>query len=148
MIFKLEMNIPWNMERLHSTLLQPSMMKKVAYPIVHFKPLIPKYFPDTWEQGKTYKMSMYLFGVFPMGWQELTINSIKNTNEASLLDVGPGLIVRKWDHRVMLTKKSDHETRYEETLHLEAGIFTPIVWLGMILLFWWRKKRWIQITKT
>lgn len=57
-----------------------------------------------------YRMKMYLFGVLPLGWQELSIRATRTTEQATLTDVGPGFAVKLWDHNVVLTKQGDSKT--------------------------------------
>lgn len=149
MIFKTDIIIDWAVTKTFTAMKSPAMMQKVAWPLVIFKPVKPKVFPDMWQDGETYKMNMYLLGFLPMGWQQLEISSEQdvNSNEYILKDIGPGWAVKWWDHKVTLKKVSDNSTHYEEQLVLKTGFLGPIIWLGMTVLFWWRKKRWLQITK-
>lgn len=125
----------------------PSMMQKVAFPLVIFKAVKPSVFPERWENGGAYRMKMYLFGVLPLGWQELLIKSEVISEGAVLTDVGPGFAVKMWDHKVVLTKKGDSQTAYDETLVLTVGLMAPFIWIGMTALFAWRKYRWLSITR-
>lgn len=111
------------------------------------KPVNLEVFPESWQDGQTYKMNMYLFGFLPMGWQELKISSQQDADKYILKDVGPGWAVKWWDHQVILAKILENKTHYEEELILSAGFLKPIIWLVMTALFWWRKYRWLKLTK-
>lgn len=147
MIFKTNITIPWNINTVFDALNSPSMMQKVAWPLVAFKAVSPKTFPERWENGGLYRMNMYFFGFLPLGWQELVIQSRKTDTEAILTDVGPGFAVKMWNHKVVLSKDGEASTHYEETLELTAGLMTPLIWVGMTALFAWRKYRWLAISK-
>lgn len=147
MIFKTKITIPWSIERLFDALNAPAMMQKVAFPLVIFKAVRPKVFPERWEKGGSYRMKMNLFGVLPLGWQELSIQSQMSGERAVLTDIGPGFAVKMWDHKVVLTKQGDSKTEYDETLTLTVGLMAPLIWIGMTALFAWRKYRWLSITK-
>ncbi len=147
MIFKTNITIPWNIDRVFDALNAPSMMQKVASPLVAFKAAKTSVFPDRWENGVTYRMNMYFLGFLPLGWQELSIQSKLTGTEAILTDIGPGFAVKMWNHKVILRKDGDSHTRYDETLDLTAGLMTPLIWIGMTALFAWRKYRWLTITK-
>lgn len=147
MIFETNLVLPWEMKRVFTALNAPSMMQKVAFPLVIFRPIEPTTFPEQWKNGATYRMNMYFFGFLPLGWQQLTIRSTSSETAATLSDVGPGFAVKMWNHRVQLTKKGT-ACIYEETLELSAGILAPVIWIGMKALFVWRKYRWLQITRT
>jgi len=149
MKFTTSININWPVEKTFDALKSPAMMQQVAWPLVKFKPVEPAVFPDKWQDGSTYKMKMYLLGFLPMGWQELKISSQYNEKENKYLlnDVGPGWAVKWWDHKVELKRVSEKVTHYDEELNLTTGLLSPIIWLGMSLLFKWRKNRWLQLTK-
>ncbi len=147
MIFKTNITIPWNIDHVFDALNAPSMMQKVASPLVVFKAVRPSIFPNRWENGATYRMKMYLLGFLPLGWQELSIQSKFTGTEAILTDVGPGFAVKMWDHKVILRKDGDSRTSYDETLNLTAGLMTPLIWIGMTALFAWRKYRWLTLTR-
>ncbi len=147
MIFKTKITIPWHIDRVFDALNAPSMMQQVAFPLVIFKAVRPTVFPERWDNGATYRMKMYLFGVLPLGWQELSIRATRTTDQATLTDVGPGFAVKLWDHNVVLTKQGDSKTQYDETLTLTAGFMAPIIWIGMTALFAWRKYRWLSLTR-
>ncbi len=147
MIFKTDIILNWPIEKTFAALKNPAMMKKVAWPLVIFKPVNLEVFPESWQDGQTYKMNMYLLGFLPMGWQELKISSQQDADKYILKDVGPGWAVKWWDHQVILAKILENKTHYEEELILSAGFLKPIIWLVMTALFWWRKYRWLKLTK-
>ena len=147
MMFKTNILLPWKIERVFDALNAPSMMQRVAWPLVVFKAVKPAEFPERWQNGGNYRMNMFLFGFLPLGWQELSIQSSWTDTGAVLIDTGPGFAIKLWDHRVVLSKDEEGGTRYDETLELTTGLMAPIIWLGMKALFAWRKHRWMTITK-
>jgi hypothetical protein len=147
MIFKTNIIIPWNIEYVFDALNEPLMMQKIASPLVIFKAVKPSVFPYRWQNGGKYRMNMYFFGVLPLGWQELSIESIRSDAGAVFTDIGPGFVVKQWNHKVILSNDGDLYTRYDETLELTVGLMAPLIWLGMTVLFAWRKYRWLTITK-
>lgn len=120
-------------------------MQHVAFPLVIFRPASNVTFPDRWENGATYRMNMYVLGILPLGWQELKITTQFNHDTAVLKDIGPGFAVKFWDHTVELVQINESLTQYDEELKLTAGALSPFIWVGMKLLFWWRKYRWITL---
>ena len=144
-----KININWPVIKTFNALKSPAMMQRVAWPVVIFKPVKPDIFPEQWEQGIVYRMNMYLLGFLPMGWQELKISSQQDeVNKVYILrDVGPGWAVKWWDHKVVLKSVAENITNYDEILELKTGLLGPIIWLGMKLLFFWRKYRWLKLTK-
>lgn len=149
MLFKTNIIINWPVSKAFDAMQNPAMMQKVAWPLVIFKAINPSPFPQRWQDGSNYTMKMYLLGFLPMGWQKLEISSEHNTaqNTYTLKDVGPGWAVKWWNHKVTLKPVAENSTQYEEELVLTTGILGPIVWIGMTLLFSWRKYRWLQLTK-
>lgn len=147
MIFKTNIVIPWKIEDVFNALNAPSMMQRVAWPLVVFKAVRPSEFPERWQNDGNYRMNMYLLGFLPLGWQELSIQSNWTDTGAVLIDSGPGFAIKLWDHRVVLSEDEAENTCYDETLKLTTGLMAPIIWLGMKVLFAWRKHRWMTITK-
>jgi hypothetical protein len=144
-----KININWPVIKTFNALKSPAMMQRVAWPLVIFKPVKPSIFPEQWQEEFTYRMNMYLLGFLPMGWQELKISSHRDEiNKIYILkDVGPGWAVKWWDHQVVLKPISENITSYDEILELKTGLLGPIIWIGMNLLFKWRKYRWLKLTK-
>lgn len=145
MKFTTELTLPWSLERVADALQDPMMMQRVAAPFIRFTPIEPMSFPTRWVKGSTYRMRLALLGFLPMGWQQMTITNEAQPEKFTLIDTGPGQIVKQWDHRVDLTSVPGG-TRYHETLILAAGLMTPIVWLGMSVVMWWRRRRWVALT--
>lgn len=62
MMFKTNLLLPWKIERVFEALNAPSMMQRVAWPLVVFKAVKPAEFPECWQNGGNYRMNMFLFG--------------------------------------------------------------------------------------
>lgn len=110
MIFKTNITLSWNIDRVVDALNDLFMMQKVASPLVVFKAVKPAVFHYRWENEGACSMSMYLFGVLPLGWQEISIQSKRTDTEAILTDIGPGFSVKLWDHKVIVRKDGKSRT--------------------------------------
>ncbi len=83
-----------------SQLLKPGLLDFVAYPIINFKYL--SQLPHQWQVG-TYKASLHIFGLVPIGKQYIEIEFPKSENRVLILrDNGYGSTIKKWDHWVTL----------------------------------------------
>lgn len=126
-----------------SQLLKPGLLDFVAYPIIKFKYLTQ--LPLQWQVG-TYKASLHLFGLVPIGKQYIVIEFPKTENEELVLrDNGYGSTIRKWDHLVTLKKIDEETTLYIDKVEVQAGILTIFVWVFAWFFYKYRQKRWAQL---
>jgi hypothetical protein len=116
-------------------------------PLVSVQPIEPAELPNRWEPGR-YRVSMRLFGVIPLGWQNILVGDVVNDPSAGrwgFHDDGAGSLVRRWDHRILLEALPDGRSRYTDRVEVEAGLMTPGAWLFATVVFAWRHRRWRQL---
>jgi hypothetical protein len=54
-------------------------------------------------------------------------------------------VVRRWDHLIRVEPADGGRTRYSDTIEVEAGALTPLVWLFAKLFYRHRQRRWRTI---
>jgi hypothetical protein len=53
--------------------------------------------------------------------------------------------VRVWNHRILLNRLSDTETRYTDEVEIHAGALTPLVWIWSMAFYRHRQRKWRTI---
>lgn len=122
----------------------PQLLLHVAKPMVRFVALEPPHFPIKWAEG-TYSVSMYLFGLVPMGRQAVVI-SHPHADVFTLRDNGHSAMIPTWDH-VITIAAAGSGTLYRDRLIIRAGLLTPFVWLFALLFYHHRLRRWRQLVR-
>jgi hypothetical protein len=120
----------------------PQLLLYIAKPLVRFVALEPPQFPLTWADG-TYRVSMRLFGIIPLGKQAIVI-SHPPADIFTLRDNGHSALIRTWDHTITITP-SGTGTLYRDQVVIEAGLLTPLVWSFALLFYHHRQRRWRQL---
>lgn len=120
----------------------PRLLLHIAKPLVRFAALEPPHFPLTWADG-TYRVSMRLFGIIPLGEQAIVI-SHPPADIFTLRDNGRSALIRTWDHMITITP-SGNGTLYRDQVVIEAGLLTPLVWSFALLFYHHRQRRWRQL---
>ncbi len=121
------------------------LLDYVASPLVRFVHEPPRSPGDLWADG-TYQVRMYLFGVVPLGWQAVVISFPRHAGGFSLRDNGYGPWISRWDH-VITIEPSGNGTLYRDRLAIEAGLFTPAVWLFAQAFYRHRQRRWRALVR-
>ena len=121
----------------------PRLLMHVAHPLVRFIPRDPAQLPETWAEG-TYWMSLYLFGFIPFGKQAVVITYPNPSNGFSIRDNGHSALIKKWDHAITV-ESSANGTLYRDRVIIEAGLFTPFIWLFAQVFYRHRQRRWRQL---
>ncbi len=115
------------------------LLKFVAHPIVHFTPIEPNTWPVTWAEG-TYWVGVRILGFLPFGKQAIVISFPKSVDGFLLRDNGYSGVVKVWDHTISITIDAG-QTRYSDSVTIEAGVFTLPVWLFAQAFYRHRQRR-------
>ena len=132
------------------TLLQQSeTLVRVAKPLLYFRPIVPPHLPLRWER-RSYRVSMYAFGVLPLGQQTITIEEPDAHPEAPsgariLRDNGSGQLVSSWDHWIFVSSHPDGGAAYTDWIDIQAGILTPLIKIFAEIFYRHRQRRWRQV---
>lgn len=120
----------------------PQLLLHIAKPLVTFVAIEPPQFPVTWTEG-TYRVSMRLFGIIPLGKQDIVISHPPG-EVFTLRDNGRSALIKTWDHLITVTA-SGSGTLYRDQVTIEAGLLTPLVWLFALFFYSHRQRRWRQL---
>jgi hypothetical protein len=123
------------------------LLRYVARPLVAFVPVDPPVWPEEWRAGD-YLTRMKFLGLLPLGKQWLCASFPAVEGEYRVRDNGHGDLARKWDHLITLVPQADGSTFYTDRVEVEAGAWTPIVWLFAAIFYRHRQRRWRRLVRT
>ncbi|BDW81000.1 hypothetical protein MACH24_04380 [Erythrobacter sp. Dej080120_24] len=124
------------------------LLQHIAAPLIRFLPVARQEFPEIWTEGE-YRAWMFLFGVIPLGWQAIVITLPEpEGNSRFVRDNGYSLLIRRWDHWITIEPAGDGtRTRYTDTVHVDAGLLTPLI-AGFAKVFYaHRQRRWRALAR-
>lgn len=103
-------------------------------------------FPEYWKDGDTQEMRILLFGFIP-GWlHKITFKEI-SAAKMQLLTHESGGVVTVWNHLISITETTDTGCRYNDIVEINAGIFTPFIWLYAHAFYRYRQLRWKNLVR-
>lgn len=138
-------------ERVWEELQRPALLEYVSAPLVVFDPIEPESFPERWDEDE-YRVAMLLFGVLPLGEQEIRISKVRvddidGEQFYQLRDDGVGQLVSVWDHLISVRETPDGKTVYTDEIEVDAGALTPLVRLFAALFYRHRQRRWRKVVE-
>ena len=121
---------------------QIDTLRYIAKPYADFVPL-----DDTadWQAGKTYRLTLKLLGVLPLGVHEIHVLRWDKARFSILTEEGNGF-VPLWNHAITLVPCAGG-CRYTDHVTLEAGWKTPFVRLWAFCFYRHRQKKWIRLLR-
>lgn len=128
--------LPCSAEEAALHLKKPSLLLYVARPLVVFSPCRNATLPEEWQTA-AYRLEMRLFGIIPLGWQEVDI-SYPAADCFTMLDNGRGMLIRRWRHTITV-KPQNGGCLYSDHLEIDAGILTAPT--GMAARFFFRHRQ-------
>ncbi len=140
MRFALSQSLPCTAAALSAVVRQPGLLNYVAAPLITFQPAPGTVVGPAWEE-RTYWFKMRLFGVLPIGRQAVCVSMEQTDNNFHLHDAGYSPLISKWDHHITVESRHADTARYEDSVEIEAGLLTPLVWLFARLFFAHRQRR-------
>lgn len=146
MRFKRSVNLPCTMESCMTQLLEPRLMVHVAAPLIQFHFVDPPTTPTYWKE-RAYEVSMRLWGKVALGRQTIHISVVSWTPErVEMRDNGGSARIPRWDHHILLEPRGAG-CRYSDTLDIDAGAITPLVWAFAWCFFGHRQRRLKRLAK-
>ncbi len=143
MRFKLETQLPCSLERAIAEVKKPRLLMHVARPLLRFEPTRGTVVPEEWGEA-TYWFRLLFLGVLPLGDQAVSVTIQETVDGFTLRDNGHSRLIRRWDHLITI-REANGATLYSDTVELDAGFATPVVWLFSRLFFAHRQRRWRRL---
>ena len=104
-------------------------------------------FPERWSEGLTIQCKSLVFGVIPIGVRTLHIEKIDQKNyEIQSREHDP--LIARWDHLVSIKPLDDSRSIYRDTIDIDAGSLTFVVWAWANWFYRHRQRRWRALAKT
>lgn len=94
-----------------------------------------------WQVGDDLYGWTLLFGLLPFSKHRLVVESIDEDGRVLVSDERGGPI-RTWRHEVMVRPIDDQHCRYEDRIHIEAGVLTAVVAAYAKVFYRYRQRRW------
>jgi hypothetical protein len=146
MIMEKSTFLPCAPQRCIAEVLRPRLLHHVAFPLVRFVPINPAPWPDEWKPG-AYWVKMRLFSIFPLGRQKIGISfPVRSQTHLQMRDDGHSAMIRMWDHWIII-KEAPGGAHYTDSVEIQAGLLTPVVWAFAWIFYGHRQRRWRSLVK-
>lgn len=142
-IIKTELNCPANSAWL--LVKQSETLIYVCKGLLSFKD--QECFPLVWKEGEVIETALRFFGLIPAWRHSIQFKKISDQTMTMLTQERGGL-VQHWNHEIKVEDKNNATCIYTDTVDIQAGFFTPVVWLFANMLYRYRQRRWKKLVGT
>ena len=123
-----------------------SLHRHVIRPLARLVP-VGAPLPERWSEGHTIQCKLFVFGVIPIGVRTLHIEKIDHKSyEIQSREHDP--LIARWDHLVSIKPLADTQSIYRDTIDIDAGSLTFVVWAWANWFYRHRQRRWRALAKT
>ena len=130
--------------KIWNELLNLSSFTYIIKPLVYAQLCSPSQYPERLYEGLTLIIRPYLFSFLPMSKKTINIETVDHDSFFMQTREFDSL-VHIWDHSIMVKQTDNGQTKYSDTIKIEAGIFTPVVWLFAKWFYRHRQNRWKKL---
>ena len=120
---------------------QSDTLVYIARPLIRLAPIGSDGFPARWRENTTIECKLYLLGFVPLGTRRLTFERIDFARR-EIQTREQDLLVRRWDHHIRVESAGPGSARYSDTIEIEAGPLTAVVWAFAHFFYRYRQRRW------
>jgi hypothetical protein len=123
-----------------------SLLRHVIWPLARFVPTGTS-FPERWSEGLVLRCKFFVFGVIPIGAHTLHFETIDHDNyELQSREYDP--FIARWDHMVSVKPLDGSRSIFRDTIDIDAGSLTFVVWAWANCFYRHRQRRWRALAKT
>jgi hypothetical protein len=123
-----------------------SLLRHVIWPLARFVPTGTS-FPERWSEGLVLRCKLFVFGVIPIGAHTLHFEKIDHDNyELQSCEHDP--FIARWDHMVSVKPLDGSRSIFRDTIDIDAGSLTFVVWAWANWFYRHRQRRWRALAKT
>ena len=124
-----------------------ALLLRVVRPLLRIVPVHPATIPERWSEGVTIQYKPFIFGFIPIRVHTLHFERIDHKNyEIQTREADP--LVRRWDHLVSVRPLGENQSIYRDTVDIDAGNLTFVVWAWANWFYRHRQRRWRALAKT
>lgn len=98
-------------------------------------------FPKQWRVGDTINTRLKLFGLIP-AWKHSLRFILISDESMVIFTEEKGGVVQSWNNEIKFEVNSESSCFYTDTVEINAGIFSPVIWLFANVLYRYRQRRW------
>jgi hypothetical protein len=124
-----------------------ALLLRVAWPLASILPVSPAKFPERWSEGSTIQCRPFMFGFIPLGVRTLHFERIDHASYEIQTRESDAL-VRRWDHVISIKPLGADRSLYRDTIDIDAGSFTFMVWAWAAWFYRHRQRRWRALAET
>ena len=122
----------------------PDLLLFITQGMIKFIP-VSGYFPESWQQGTTFKVKMRIFGFIPFGGVHVlhfqTIDEDKHTLTTREYDAQ----AKVWDHTISMSPTKTNQTFYTDEIVIYGGMLTGFITQFAKIFYKHRQKRWHKV---
>ena len=123
-----------------------SLHRYIIWPLARVVPSGPP-IPQRWSEGLAIQCKLFIFGVIPIGIHTIHFEKIDQKNyEIQSREHDP--LIARWDHLVSIKPLDDSRSIYRDTIDIDAGSLTFVVWAWANWFYRHRQRRWRALAKT
>lgn len=136
---------PASKEEIFRKLQRLKTLQYIAYPMATFTP-VDRNHRLRWKEETASSYKFRLFGIIPFGIH--TIRVIYFDLEKGIYTNESNTHVPVWNHKILIEKMDDKNTRYTDIVDIEAGWKTVFIYLWAVCFYSHRQRKWIELLKT
>lgn len=122
-----------------------SLLRHVTWPLARIvstgAPL-----PERWIEGATIRCKLFISGIIPMGVHTLFFERI-DPNSYEIQSREHDALVARWDHLISIKPLDASRSIYRDTIQIDAGRLTFVVWAWANWFYRHRQRRWRALAK-
>ena len=134
-----------SIEKIWDKILNIETLNYICKPMVRFK-LETMDNSTKWEINKEYIFKLFIYGFVPFGKHRIILKKI-DKNNGLIISKEQNNIVKIWNHKIKMEKKSEGLTVYTDEVEIYAGIFTLFVAIWGKIFYKHRRKKWKKTVK-
>ncbi|MGE0608121.1 MAG: hypothetical protein AB7O62_13585 [Pirellulales bacterium] len=123
--------------------LKPSLLHEVIWPVVVIR---GEDWPTRWSERAALRCRLFLFGLIPLGPRTLRFERV-DPDAREIRTRETDALCRRWDHCIRVRELPDGQTRYSDTVEVDARWLTPLVRLFAVCFYRYRQRRWQRVAR-
>lgn len=143
---KVESVLPCNADLAWQELQTSRLLLEVIRPLAAVVAMPGERLPETWKAGEVVRCRCYLLGIVPLGPRKIFFERIDPATR-EIQSRESDALIRHWDHLAAIEPVDPGHCRFRDTIEIDAGLLTPLVWLYAYLFYSHRQRRWQTVAR-